>query len=462
MTRRRPISQGAALGLLGILLLAVYASTISTSWKTPDVASAEVGAWRIAHTGSPWVDGVASDLYLLSVDVDESTVGGERLILFSTINERNGHAVIGRTPGAVAAGIPAYWIEARLDPGSAEEVSPVPGALTGAAITALAVVLLLLSLRDLVSTRVLIGSGLALALTTPYWSVLADALWSHNVTVLGIAGMAWAARHDRWWLVGLFGGVSLWGRLHVALVVAVLGLGLALWRRRPDIAVVVAAVSMAALAGAFAWGRWVYGSWDLYAVTGGYAQAAGHIGAEPGRSGTPGSLTNLLGYLVSPGAGLFVWTPVLLALMPAMVRTWRSAPDWTRLLAASGIVYLVAQSMLNLFHGGTGFWGNRLGLETLTCVFPLLVCSLAKVRPLERSIALALLSYQGGLILLGAVFNIAHGQGDAWREYEPYLAFKDNAVVTVSLVAVGMALTYVVARILQEPRRPTRTEPALS
>lgn len=444
---------------MGVLLLAMYAATISTTWKTPDVASAEVGAWRIAHTGAPWVDGLATDHYLLSVDVDETTKHREKLILFSTINQSNGHAVIGRTPGVVAAGIPAYWIQARFDADSANDTSPVPGALTGAALTALSVVLLLFSLKDLVPLRVLLGSGLALALATPYWSVLADALWSHNVTVLGIAGMAWAARRDRWWLVGLFGGLSVWGRLHVAVIVAALGVGLALWRRRPAIAVAVAGTSLPVLAAAFVWGRWVYGSWDLYAVTGGYAQAAGTIAAEPGQTGNPGSLTNLLGYLISPGAGLFVWTPVLLALLPAVVRAWRSTPDWTRVLAVSGIAYLVVQSMLNLFHGGTGFWGNRLGLETLTCLFPLVVCSLAQVRPVERTVALALLSYQAGAILLGAGFDLAHNHGFAWREYDPYLALQDNAAATIVVVATGMGLTYFAARTLREPEQPD-TEPS--
>ncbi len=61
-------------------------------------------------------------------------------------------------------------------------------------------------------------------------------MWTHPVTLLGIGGMAWAASRDRWWLVGLFGGVALWGRLHTALIVAILGLAVAVARRRPRIA----------------------------------------------------------------------------------------------------------------------------------------------------------------------------------------------------------------------------------
>ena len=35
--------------------------------------------------------------------------------------------------------------------------------------------------------------ALVLGLTTPVWAVAANALWTHTVTILGIAGMAWAA-----------------------------------------------------------------------------------------------------------------------------------------------------------------------------------------------------------------------------------------------------------------------------
>lgn len=435
-----------ALALLWLAVAVVYAATASSSWKTPDTASAEVGAWAIATSGTPWVDGLQSDSYVLSVDAEEADLGERRrLVLFSTVNDSNGHAVIGRSPGVIAAGVPAYWMAGRLGMGSpADDISPVPGALTGAALAATTVLLLGLALRGLVHTRLLVGALLVLALATPYWSVLGDALWSHGVTTLGIAGMAWAARNERWWLVGVFGGVGLWGRLHVAVIVAVLGVGLAMWRRRPTIALRVAAASLPFLAGVFVWGRWVYGRWDLYAASGGYAQATGAENpADDRATGLLGVLGNELGYLVAPDAGLLTWTPVLLVLVPTVVRSWSSTPDWTRVLATGGITYLVAQGLLNNFDGGTGFWGNRLGLETLTCLVPLVVCSLAQLRVRERVVALVVLSYQAGVILLGAVFNLAHRQGDAWREYEPYLALRDNAVVTVAGIGLGMVLTLV-------------------
>ena len=450
-----------ALGLLWVLLLTLYGGTVSHSWTTPDVASAEIGAWRIASTGAPWVDGLHSDKYVLSTDATEMDSDARaRLVLFATANERNGHVAIGRSPGVIAIGVPAYWIQERISPSSAAEVAPEPGGLTGAFLAASAVLLLLLALRGLVSFRLIIGAGLALGLATPYWSVLADALWTHGVTTLGIAGLAWAVRHERWWLAGIFGGVAVWGRLHVAVIVAVVGLGLAVWRRRPGIAIRIAVTSVPFLAGTFVWGYWMYGRWSLFAASGGYSQATGLTGVPDESSTGPGVVTNLLGYLVSPDAGLLVWTPVLLALAPAVLRAWPTTPDWTRVLACGGIAYLVVQAFLNIFPGGTGFWGNRLGLETLTCLVPVVVCSLPQVRAGERLVAIVLLSYQAGVILLGAAFDLAHRHGLAWREYEPYLALRDNAAATSVTIGLGMAVTVVVWRVLSTDRDQLSADPA--
>lgn len=451
--RRR---QHRLLALFWVLLLALYAATISTAWKTPDVTSAEAASWRIAHTGEPWVDGLEGDLYILRIDVDETFEPWSKLILFSTTNAENGHAVITRTPGVIAAGVPAYWIQARLDPGSADSLSAVPGALTGALLAAATVLLLLLAVRDLVPFRALLGLGLAVGLATPYWSVLADALWTHGVTTLGIAGMAWAARRERWWLVGLFGGVGLWGRLHVVVIVAVLGLALAAWRRRPAIALSVGLVSSAFLAAAFVWGRWTYGVWDIAGASGGYSYGASRLAGEDRQLG----VSNVLGYLVSPGAGLFVWTPVLLVLVPAVIRGWRSAPDWTRVLAIGGVLYLLVQASLNQFHAGTGFWGNRLGLETLTCLVPLVACCLSRVRPRERVVAVVALTYQSGLVLTGAVFNIAHNHGFAWRENDLVLAFRDNPWAVGAGMATGIVLAVLAARVVMAPAPLREPQPS--
>lgn len=432
------------------VLFACYALTAAQDWHSPDVVAAELSARQIATTGTPWVDGQQGDDYFLSAELDPDDPAAEgRFSLFSTTNERNGHTVITRTPGAVAAGIPAYWIASLTGASTDEDLSALPGALTAAALTATAVLLLLLSVIHLVPKRLAVGATLALALATPFWSVLADALWTHSVTVLGIAGMAWASRRERWWLVGVFGGIGLWGRLHVVVIVALLGLLLAAWRRRPTIALAVAATSIPFLAAMFVWGRWLYGSWSLAAATGGYTRYEAPSDV-PSAFLSSAYLGNVSGYLLSPGAGLLIWTPVLLVLVPAMVRGWSSTPDWARALAVGGIVYLLVQASLNRFHGGTGFWGNRLGLETLACLFPLGVIAASHLRPPGRRLALVAVGYQAGVVALGALFNLSLNNGDAWREYDPYLAYQDNAAATLIVLGLAMGATLLVARSLRD------------
>ena len=90
-----------------------------------------------------------------------------------------------------------------------------------------------LCIRTYLSQTHALVSALALGFTTPVWSVSADGLWPHTLTGLGLAGMAWAAARDRWWLVGLLASVAIWGRIHLAVIAAVVGLLVGWSRRRP-------------------------------------------------------------------------------------------------------------------------------------------------------------------------------------------------------------------------------------
>ena len=129
--------------------------------------------------------------------------------------------VISRFPGVIAIALPAYWIAHAL--GQADSMTVVPGALTAATASALALMLMFLALRTQLSERRSAAAVAVLGFATPVWTVAADAVWPHTVTLLGIAGMAWGCATRRWWAVGLFGGITLWGRLHAAVIVAVLG-----------------------------------------------------------------------------------------------------------------------------------------------------------------------------------------------------------------------------------------------
>lgn len=411
---------------LAALAAVVYAGTADRAIGMNDVTSASLGAWRIASAGTPWLDGV--DLSGLDLRDEYLWVG----------QAENGHTAVFRSPGAIAMGVPAYLL-ARTGT-QPEDFVRWPGAVWAALLTTVALVLFWRALRPHVPVAWATAAVGVLGFATPVWTVNANGLWTHTLTVLGIAGMAWGAATGRWWLVGLFGGVGLWGRLHVALVVAILGLGLALWRRQPRIAVVAGAVSGVFLVLAAAWSRWMYGAgWN---PQGPYASpteyAARTSGADPWDA-----LVNQLGLWVSADRGLLVWSPLLVVLLPAVARSWRELPDWTRVLAVAGLAYCLVQGQLNEFDGGSGYYGYRLTLEVVACLFPAYALSARRAGRAARAVLGPVLGVCVAAMAVGATsegFLVL--EEHAWTDNSLALALR-----TFPLLWLWLALMAVVGHL---------------
>ncbi|TQK70599.1 hypothetical protein [Nocardioides sp. SLBN-35] len=408
---------------------------------TGDVWSADLGAWRLATSGTPWVDGVSPDQLPAWPGVDDVDSDA----LWTVINPDNGHRVVARSPGAILAGVPAYAIAGWFDTDRSGRFSDVPGSLSASALVALTAALLLLAASRLVPGPVAVACTAALAAGTPLWSIAGNDLWPHTVGVLGIAGMAAAAARERWWLAGILGGVALVGRLHLAVVVAVLGVGVALARRQPGIAVRIAVGSLPFVLLSSVWGHWLYGSWS---PTAGYA--ASSLSAWPASRSWPERAADVAGILVSPGVGVLVWTPCLLVLLPLLRGAWREAPDWVRALAVGGAVYLLIQVYLNPFQGGTGFWGYRLPLETLCACFPLLALAAARLGRRGRTAAAVLVGLQVGLLAIGVLFGAAStdgdGDGSAWRYNLALDALRENPPAFLVILGIGAGAAYLADR----------------
>lgn len=388
-----------------VVTLAVYAVTAARETFNADVYGAGLEAWRVATTGAPWLD-----------MVDQAQLWKGALFGPLTAPGAGGHLVVPRSPGVVLVAIPGYLLAGQ---GTAPaDFSPLPTVFTAAVLGAVAVTLFFLAVSRVVPVPVaLVGTGV-LAFATPVWSVDGNALWTHAVTLVGITGMAWAAVRERWLLVGLFGSVALWGRLHTALIVAVVGLGVGLARRRPRITVQVGLVSVAGMGLASVWSHWMYGTWS---PSGGYGASGYAARTVSGITGDLGAqLTNQLGLWVSPDRGLLVWTPVLVLLLPAVVRHWRDLPDWSRWLLVGGVVYTVAQGQLDYFMGGDGFYGYRLTLEMLACAAPAYLFSAHRAGAWARRLLGPVVGAQFAAISLGAV-------SEAWFLYREQ-AWSDNSL----------------------------------
>ncbi|WP_210648762.1 hypothetical protein [Nocardioides sp. SYSU D00065] len=410
--------------LLFVAVAGLYVLTVNPA-PSPDAWSADFAARHIALTGDPVPD--ISDFPLLDDNIIRETW---------IVETADGREAVGRSPGVIAAVVPAYALARPTT------VSPLPGAVTAALLSATAVLLFFLLLRRRIGTRrALVAAGL-LGVATPVWSVSADAIWPHTLTTLGIVGTAWAADRRRWWLVGVFGGVMLWGRLHAALVCAVVGLGVAWSRRRPAVAARVGAASLLALVLASAWTRWMYGSWD---PTSGYrvgdftSGAAGHL-LDP---------LNYLGFLVSADRGLLWWCPLLLVLGPTAWRRRRELPDWSRWLALGGASYVLSQAVLNRFSGGDHFYGYRTSLELVVALAPALALASPHLSERARRWFVPAAVLQVVLIAPGAISDDMYVPvRDVWWRN----AFLDALVLRpadlLPLVAAVMVAVLVAVRLL--------------
>ncbi len=436
--------------VLFLCTFSLYALTAARSYSHIDAHAATVESWRIASAGNPWLDDVMTPSF------EENKFIGEA---------PNGHIVGMRMAGPIILGIPFYAV---LDHNAAKGAfSLVPGSIAAPACTAAAVLLMFLALRRKVPDVVALVGAVAFAVATPTWSVSANMLWTHPVTQVGIAGAAYAVSRSRWWLAGLFLGVGMLGRPHVAVIAAILGLGLAWSRRTWKPALGMAVPTVAALGALLLWNRWFFGVYSIGGAYGGRVSAAVNGFEGDSMSGTTGGahaqLLNYLGFLVAPDRGFLVWSPVLLLLVPAVVRSWRHAPDWTRWLVVGGVAYSFFQLRLDNFIGGDGFYGYRLALELATCLVP--VCVLAArdaTEPVRRLLA-PIVGLQAGAIALGAItegFYVT--TDDVWRDNSLWLALRHYPLIVGAWLLLWVLGAMLVARRVRAARTVAPVAPVAS
>jgi hypothetical protein len=413
---------------LFLLIFAAYALTATRTTVSLDAWSANLASWRIATSGSASIEGL-----------DLPELRDNRLEATWIVDDSDGNLTVGRSPGVVAAALPAYWIS------QPDDLTLGPGALTAAFISALAALLMYLAMSRFMERREAALASLVLAFATPVWTISANAMWPHTLTVLGIAGMAWASSRDRWWLVGMFGGVALSGRLHAALIVAIVGILVAWSRRRPQIMVVVGVVSGSCLALTSVWNHWMYGSWDPAAA---YDTSSFVDYAADHRL----SVTNQLGLWISPDRGILIWTPILVLLLPALTRSWRELPDWTLALLLGGLAYSLLQTTLNRFSGGDSFYGYRIGLEFVAAATPAFALSTRRMGIWAKLVIGPLIGVQVCAILTGAVVEGFFVPTDrVWEDNAFAVALRTNPLTLPVILAASVLAGILAQRIWANP-----------
>jgi hypothetical protein len=417
------IAAAGPLLLLYVLTIRVHAQDMSI-----DSISVTSSSWQLAHHGTPRLpaNGSYYDAWI--------------------IPSGSGHVVSNREPGLIGLAAVFY----RLLPFTANH-NVAPASIAAALVTAAAMGTLALVLRRLVRPRVALLAALAAGTATSTWAVSSTALWPHGPDQLYLAMAMLAMAAARFGRAGVAFALAVLTRPPLAIVAAVTGLWGSYVRRSVRPAIVVGTFAACGLAGFLAYSHtfWGGGLQSQYTAAGSASIGDGDFVAnflDVHPSAIVGLLVNVVGTLVSPGRGVFVYSPFLLMLLPGLRAAWAEAPQWARSAAAGGLVYLGVQLKANYFAGGAHFYSYRYAIEPLTLMAPILVLAWQNhVAPTARRRG-AFASLLVVAIALQAIGAFCFGNAQRFSNWIPYgvaLSFRDHPVAAGSISVAA----YVVAAV---------------
>ena len=367
------------------------------------------------------------------------------------------HIVSNRMGGVILFGLPMQAVFMGMYV-SANAV----GALTAALTTSIAMANMAVVFRRLEATVGLaLGATACLALGTGMWTVSSTELWTHTANVFWLSCALLALTYNRTLVAGILVAPVIPTRPHLVVVIAILGLWLALHRRSWRVLLHFAVPALVSLAGLLAWNTYMYGT---STIGGGYA---GHENALTGSTGTLWPfIRDIAGTVGSPLRGIILYTPLIVIAALCIPAGWRRAPDWAKATFVGGFVYQVVQLRLNRYSGGTAFYSNRLVLEMFLLATPLVVLGYKDWRersPHRATVTRALTAASIGIHALGAflprTYFFPHEQH--WTTWGPVAAVRyETGPAIAIIVATVIAGTVVTVWPLLRRRTALAAEPA--
>jgi hypothetical protein len=404
------------------------------SGQVDDTRAAMWTAWNVAHHGS--------------FHFDNQPVALPDLVWFRQLG---GDIVTYRSMGAVLAGLPIAFLL------SWTGLSPEHlNALNAAVFTGATIATVSLLLRQLVSDRLAVAAAVIIGFGTSLWTVAASETWPQTADALYLSLALLALSRRRWWWVGVALAPAIMTRPHLALVALVVGVGLAITERRLRPVVGIGVPTGLGMAALICWNRWMFGAWSVGGAYTGHQQAMTTVPDSP--SVLLSWLTNAAGAFLSPGVGLFVFCPVAALALWWIVAARRGAPAWAWWAFVGGLAYQAVQLYLNVFHGGGGFFGNRLVIELVVLATPLAVTTYAEWNRQaagRRLLTAGLAVYGVALHATGAFLSwslVGTGPGDDWKRFYPALVVEHAGVtgVVVATTAFACAGIYITHRVQVE------------
>lgn len=245
----------------------------------------------------------------------------------------------------------------------------IPGSIAAALSVAIAMAFFALTLSKLMPIRPALASMLTAALGTGAWSVASDKLWQHGPAMMCLSVGMYLTSVQRYVASGLVFGAGILVRPHTAVVVACIGVGIAISRRSLKEISLLGASSSLGLIALLVYNRSLFGS---SSVSGGYG---GSFGERFVNDSPLTLLGRLIGSVVDLEVGMMWTSPFLVLAFYAVWRARGHAPDWAIGAAIGGLVYLIIQYRANRLSGGGGFYSYRYPLEALMAAAPLLAIS---------------------------------------------------------------------------------------
>jgi hypothetical protein len=445
--------RAVVLRTLGVLLRSANRSS-ARWWAVVAVATTTV-CLVTAHWSSGQVDDTRAAMWTAwnlaqhgSFHLDNQPPGLPDLVWFRQLGE---HVVTNRSMGAILAGLPIALLLSwtGLSP---EHLS----ALNAAVMTGATVATLSLVLRRLVSDRLALAATVTVGFGTSLWTVAASETWPQTADALYLSLALLSLSHRRWWWAGVALAPAIMTRPHLAVVALVLGVGLTSTERRarPLLAIgIPASIGMGALV---CWNRWMFGAWSVGGAYTGHEQKLTTVPDSP--SVFTAWAQNAVGAFFSPGCGLFLFAPIAGLAAWWMLAARRSAPAWAWWAFLGGVAYQVIQLYLNVFHGGGGFFGNRLVIEFVVLATPLAAATYAawsQKSSARRLVTAALAAYGVGLHATGAFlawYLIGTGPDDDWTRFYPAVVVQHAGVVgwVVATTSLACAVVFVMHRVQVE------------
>jgi len=435
--------RGLWLAVFGVCIV-IYACT--AHWSDPgiDSLSAAWPAWSLAHRGTldlAGIHGITPGVWFIPV---------------------HGAILSNRQIGVVLAGVPANALL-----GWTGLSAYGAAALTAVLMSAAAVATLAVVVRGFMGTRYALATAAVVGFGTAMWTAASEELWTHSPDALWLSLVLLGLSRRRLLLTGAAFIPAVMTRPHPALAAFAIAGWLALRRRSPRPVVTVAVPAAVGLLAVALANHAVWGHWSL---TGGYGQIGYSVASAAGGGSSMFHVVglNVLGALLSPRCGLVLYTPVVLVAFLGLWRGFRTAPDWAQAALFGGVFYELAQCKINVFTGGSLFFGNRLIIESVMLAAPMLAHCVREWARTRRRVDIAVV-FATAAVAMHAIGALLPTPGTSpayvqpWRDWlllfwvrnaGPIGELKAVVVVLIALAALKLFADARAARSVSSGARP--------